>query len=201
MRTLSDTLPMLATAALGLTFCAAGRSDTPAPPCLTIENHQKLVTVKDDKGNWLFAQIIPSPNVRMDVASLGKGSSRLSLLDAASGRVLWSKTLPEDVSDVDVDGAWSADFLAMVQKVLTNLEAETGPIPTPHSHQLNRFGIVLGPDDQLITCQLDIGKDHISATPLKNGLLVREGRKEMIVVLPTPAPSPAAQPAVDVPTR
>ncbi len=129
-------IPILAAAAASLVLCAPSFADTPQTLNLTIENHQKLVTVKDGNGKWLFAQVITTPNLEISSVALGQNSTRLSLLDAL-GKTLWTKNLDAPLLGVSPHGEWSDKFMAGLLKVTNSLgwkytDSDTGPASNPN---------------------------------------------------------------------
>ena len=184
----------LTTAALSVVICSAGCAD--APPQFTIENHQKLVTVKDGNGAWLFAQVLPSPNLTVTQVSEGQNRSRISLQDA-SGKTLWSQSVAQGIMGVTTEGQWVDDFVTVFNKV-KSLDSSGGKeaassIPV----HVNHTQFIISSDDKLVSFRVDFDKHHLSVASLKNGFAAQLDGKRSLVVLVEPASSqPVASPPV-----
>lgn len=182
---------VLAIAAVSVLFCPVGFADAAPVPSFTIENHQKLVTVKDGTGAWLFAQVISSPNVKIVEVPLGKNLSRLSLQDA-SGKTLWSKTLNQTPGYVDIGGPWD-ETLETISGTLEKASESLGlkEVETSERSSLDRMEIIVGPDDRTVSFGGEIGfrniKHYFIATLLKNGVAIRADAKYVLVILSPPA--------------
>lgn len=136
MKILSCLFSALTVAAASLVACSSSFADIPQTANLTIENHQKLVTVKDGNGKWLFAQVISTPNLKISDVALGQNSTRLSLLDA-SGKTLWTENLDAPLLGVSPHGEWSDKFMAGLLKVTNSLgwkytDSDTSPASNPN---------------------------------------------------------------------
>ncbi len=192
MKTAAHLFLTLAIAAASLAFCYPSFADPLQPLSLTIENHQKLVTVKDGNGKWLFAQVISTPNLKISDVALGQNSTRLSLLDA-SGKTLWTENLDAPLLSVSPHGEWSDKFMAGLLKVTNRLGWKyTGSDTSPASNP-NQFEFVVGTDDQLVTYRTSTRKHRFEITPIKNGFMAKvDESKTVIIVQPPAAPSAPA---------
>lgn len=178
---------VLAAAAVSVTLCPTGRADAPPAPGFTIENHQRLVTVKDSNGVWLYAQVLSSPNVKIVATALGKSLSSVSLQDV-SGKTLWSKNSHYAVGDVPVDGEWEKSFQSMGKLIQdAGLDDKDAP-PAPQHY--DRIEVLVGPDDQLVSSQFLVecknGKHQLSLTPIKNGFSVKVDKTKSLIVISAP---------------
>ena len=188
--------PLTAIAAASLVLCSTGFADTPPSATLTIENNQKLVTVKDGNGSWLFAQVMTTSNLQISQTSLGKNLSRISLQDSA-GNTLWSKSLTCGITEVNLAGGWQDKFQAAgeaYKQGIKDLGAEAVAATPLYYH---RYEFTIGPDDQLVSAIAVATKHTFKATPLKNGVAVTIDGKDLLVVLPqmaTPVAIPASTP-------
>jgi hypothetical protein len=182
---------VLAAAAASVLFGPVGLADTPPAPSFTIENHQKLVTVKDSNGVWLYAQVISSPDVKIVDVPLGKNLSRLSLQDA-SGKTLWSKTLSQAFNDVDFNGSWD-EALKTIPDTLEKACESLGwkKAATSERSSFDRIEVIVGPDGRAVSFGGEIGfrniKHQFVATLLKNGVAIRMAPKYFLVILSPPA--------------
>ena len=198
MRTFSGLVSAMTTAAVSLVLCCAVFADAPQMMRLTIENHQKLVTVKDGSGAWLFAQVLSAPNLKLSQVSLGKDRSRIRLQDA-SGKMLWSKLLDYGISNVSIEGGWVDASNAVYNQAFKSLGAiDLGSIKSsPQPTQLNATEFIIGSEDQLVSSQFVLGRHHFRIMMLKSGFAAKMDGNNVLVVLPQPVSSqPASSQAV-----
>ena len=189
MKSVACLLSTLTIAAASFALCSPSFADPPQTLNLTIENHQKLVTVKDSNGTWVFAQVISTPNLEVSQVSLGKYLSRISLQDG-TGKTLWSKIVDCAVSNGSPHGEWSDKFVSTLSQSSKSLGwtySDTGP-----NLNVKRFVFVIGSDDQLVTLRVGCVKHNYELTPIKNGFVARmDGSKTVIVLQPPAAPAVA----------
>ena len=184
MKPAASLLPMFAAAAASLVLCAPGFADIPQTINLTIENHQKLVTVKDDSGKWVFAQVIPTSDLKLSQVSLDKNLTRISLLDT-SGKTLWSKTANCAISGISPNGEWSKNFLptmAAFGRAVTTLVGKDASASSFGS--LSSVTFIIGPEDQLLSLHAVGGKHQFDIVPNKIGFAAKMDGSNLLVVLP-----------------
>ena len=190
MKPLHCLASVLVIAAASVPLGPAVFADASPVPGFTIENHQKLVTVKDGTGKPLFAQVVSSPNVKIVDASLGKNLSRLSLQNPA-GKTLWSRTSNRPFMDVNVNGEWS-EVLEKIPDVIKrateslDIKKDTSP-----KMSFDSVEVVVGPDDRAVSFGGGFasknGRHHFVANLIKNGVAIRVDTKYFLVILSPPA--------------
>lgn len=196
MKILPCLFSALTVAAASLVVCSSGFADTPQTANLTIENHQRLVTVKDDGGKWLFAQVISTSNVKVSQVLVGKDLSRISLQDG-TGKTLWSKAVNYSIRDGSPHGEWSDKFVGTLIQASKSLGWKASDTdPTLDVKQLDS---VVGSEDQLVKIRISTSKHSIEITPIKNGFAAKTDEGKTLVVLQPPA-VPAAPVVAQVST-
>ncbi len=190
MKILPCLFSALTAAAASLIACSSCFADTPQTINLTIENHQKLVTVKDGSGKWLFAQVMTSPNVKISTVASGQNSSRVSLEDE-TGRTLWSEALNTSFSNLTLHGEWQDKAAASCPQIPSDL----GLKPSKPGFRIDpyrfRFEIVVGSDDQLVTARIISAQHRFDITPINHGIIFKGDNKTVIILQPPAAPTVA----------
>ena len=191
MKILPCVFSALTAAAVSLVFCSSSFADTPQTANLTIENHQRLVTVKDDSGKWLFAQVITTPDLEVSQAALGNNLSRVSLQDA-SGKTLWTQNYSTSITSGSPHGEWSDKFLPTVDTFAHAIKTLVGKDDSMSSFSsITSIAFVIGPEDQLKSFHGIGGKHHFEVIPNKVGFGAKMDGHDLLVVLPQPAAAPA----------
>ena len=191
MKILPCLFSALTAAAASLVFCSSSFADTPASPNLTIENHQRLVTVKDGSGKWLFAQVVTTSNVKISTVASGQNSSRVALQDE-TGKTLWSEAFNTSFSNITLHGEWQDKAAASCPQ----LPSDLGLKPSKSSFRFNpnrfQFEIVVGSDDQLVTARIISAQHCFDITPINHGIVFKGDNKTVIILQPPASPATPA---------
>ena len=189
----------LALAALtSLTTAPICMDDAPYSAGFTIENHHRLVTVRDgdDKGNRtpLFSQKLDTPNLTVVETTLGEKSTRISLLDG-KGKVIWTKTLSYAVPPIRV--AQQDKLSPAMQKALSKTYMEylfRYHIAFKFSHPV-RIQSVISPEDKMLSENVNFtdGEErHTLYMSRLNNTISTHIDLEPPVIIEVPAPSSRA---------
>lgn len=166
-------VPLLAAfAALPL---GAAPADTP-PVLLTVNNQQKLVTVKTADGSPLFSTVMSTPNLTLNVTEPSPGSLFLTLQDGA-GKTLWAKPLGTLKS-----GTFRATSSGTGYTI--GLEKSATPNSSDAEDSLQSLLIVIGPDDKPLSVFLHSKKHTLSMLPQKDGFSMTADGKTSTLQLP-----------------
>ena len=133
-----------------------------------IDNHKRHVTVKDEHGSLVFAQIAPSDTVKI-IGAVEQNGTRLVLEDSMENR-LWSQIIKAPLASA-IRGSWFVEFQAATKDASRSLRA-SGRAPISIS-TASRMDIVIGRGDHLELLRVFFsdknGRHGISVVPRKGG--------------------------------
>lgn len=154
--------PLLAASAAVLPLHAATPADAP-PVKFTIDNQQKLVTVKAADSSPLFSTVISTPNLTIEIKPQST-DMLLLLLQDTSGKTLWTKPFASPQGSSLKANTTGSGFIIGLEKSTS---------PTVEKDDLfQSMLIVIGPDDKFLSLTGHSKNHKLSMLPQKDGIVL-----------------------------